>query len=287
MNYTQEDLLHLMGIVKKLAKKYTSNDSSSITYTTTKMLMEAVQYTISLSLMNDDMNVRVYNEAFDYEKLYTIGQSKLQELLADTLEQYQQFLESFDDFGICNYRQTVVDGLSAFFLHYNVQYRPHDHLLTLDYPILHDDIDLNGILRIKHYLHGILLENKVLTLHPREDIIQRIASSTPTRYTYFMDNICYPVLLNILSSLLIQKPIDTLQMTSKDIDQLDLYLATCTYDQLIDQLTLHLSEVLNALDITKSFNYFKPVIGDFAIRLMHSYNHSNSSVDIFFPTHFS
>ncbi len=287
MNYSQEELLQLMTIVKKLAKKYTGNDSSSITYNTTQMLMEAVQYTISLSFMNDHADISIYKGTLDYEKLYTIGKETLQELFRDALDDYQRLLEDFDDFGISNYRHTIVDGLSAFFLHYDFHYRPQDHLLTLDYPIINDDIHQSGILRIKHYLRGIILENKILQLYPREDIIQRIASSTPTEYPYFMDNICYPVLLNILSSLLIEKPIDTLQMTDKDIDQLNLYLSTCTYDELIHTLDMHLKKLLKFLDIMESFDYFKPVVRDYGVRLMHSYNQSNSSIDIFFPTHFS
>ncbi len=91
----------------------------------------------------------------------------------------------------------------------------------------------------------------------------------------------------MLSSLLIDKPIDTLQMTLKDIDQLNNYLSTCTYDELILTLNMHLEKLLKVLDIMESFDYFKPIVRDFAARLMHSYNQSNSSIDIFFPTHFS
>lgn len=287
MDYSQEDLLHLMGIVKNLAKKYTGNDSSSITYNTAQMLMEAVQYTISINLMSNHADINLYKGTLEYEKLYSMGKEKLNELFRDALEDYQRLLEDFDDFGISNYRHTVVDGLSAFFLHYDFHYRPQDHLLTLDYPIINDDIHQSGILRIKHYLRGIILENKILKLYPREDIIQRITNSTPMGHPYFMDNICSPVLLNMLSSLLIEKPIDTLQMTLKDIDQLNLYLSTCTYDELIHTLDMHLKKLLKVLDIMESFDYFKPVTGDYGARLMHSYNQSNSSIDIFFPTHFS
>lgn len=287
MDYSQEDLLHLMGIVKNLAKKYTGNDSSSITYNTAQMLMEAVQYTISINLMSNHADINLYKGTLEYEKLYSMGKEKLNELFRDALEDYQRLLEDFDDFGISNYRHTVVDGLSAFFLHYDFHYRPQDHLLTLDYPIINDDIHQSGILRIKHYLRGIILENKILKLYPREVIIQRITNSTPMGHPYFMDNICYPVLLNMLSSLLIDKPIDTLQMTLKDIDQLNHYLSTCTYDELIRTLDMHLKKLLKALDIMESFDYFKPVTGDYGARLMHSYNQSNSSIDIFFPTHFS
>jgi len=272
LEYSYEEQLSMIHLVEQLARKYTSGDSSSIRYETAQTLLEAVQYTIKLSFnYSSNDNSHLLNTS-NIDTLYETGKQILQTLIKESLDNYLLLMENFDDYGISNYKNTVVEGLKAFFSVYDYQFQPQNHILTLDYPLLNDQHNYSGILRIKHYIEGIMLESEFLKYFPREFIQSRIKGTMPVGQPIFMDNLCYPVLLSVISSLLISKPIDTFRFTHRDIEQLRLLLSTLNKETLEISLQEKLLQVLNILNQKVAYPYFEPSMHDFSIRLMTSYN---------------
>lgn len=76
----------ILPLVIQLSKRYTSNESSSITYRTAEMLMEAV--------------------------LYSQGKKCIQEKLAMIKQIYEVIVSDFDDYG-CLIRMVFLDAICS------------------------------------------------------------------------------------------------------------------------------------------------------------------------------
>lgn len=192
--YAMEELLPL---VQKLVEKYTSKESSSVTYEKAQQLMEAVIYCI--------------NQSIDSEAVMAVGQDKppadllykegYQRVLAKTRlakDIYDGLIENFEDYGCKNYRDTIIKGMPAFFMKYDARFAPQDHLLTLDYPLMADDrqeaLNLCGIDLIIFYLQCIRKEQRFLTKFEPEAIRQLLRSIQPEYEELYLDNICEPII---------------------------------------------------------------------------------------------
>lgn len=101
---------------------------------------------------------------------------------------------------------TIMKGMPAFFLHYNPKFKPQDHILTLDYPLLLDNSELCGIDRIYDYLLKIRLEQRFLEKLPTENI-RRCLMDYSAAYEELFFNVCQVVLQYILKCMLAEKPL--------------------------------------------------------------------------------
>lgn len=103
--YSMEDLL---PIVAKLAKEFTGNESSSVTYERARQLMEAVLYCMS-HFETGDLALSSSN-LLPAEEIYRLGLDALIEKVKSTQNKYNRLMEFFDHYGNKNYRDTVEKG---------------------------------------------------------------------------------------------------------------------------------------------------------------------------------
>lgn len=165
MQYEMEELL---PIVAELAAKYTSKESSSVTYEKAEQLMQAVIYTIEELRFSEGDALRTDYSAAD---AYQMGYEILCRRVIKCQETYNGMIESFDSYGNEFYEDTVVKGLPQFFLYYDVRFCPQDHILTLDYLTRDFDVKLSGIDQITAYLDSIVEEQKFLHRFSRESVL--------------------------------------------------------------------------------------------------------------------
>ena len=147
--YSMEDLL---PIVAKLAKEFTGNESSSVTYERARQLMEAVLYCMS-HFETGDLALSSSN-LLPAEEIYRLGLDALIEKVKSTQNKYNRLMEFFDHYGNKNYRDTVEKALPGFFLYYDVKFAPTDPIITMDYPVFKMDMNLQGIDRIRQICHN-------------------------------------------------------------------------------------------------------------------------------------
>ena len=166
MQYEMEELI---PIVAGLAEKYTGKESSSVTYEKAEQLMQAVIYTID-ELRYSDNEYAVVSD-MSAVKAYETGYDILCRRVSRCQKTYNEMIGSFDPYGNRFYYDTVVKGLPKFFLYYDVQFNPQDHILTLDYITGDFDVNLYGIDQIAAYLESIITEQKFLGRFPRQYII--------------------------------------------------------------------------------------------------------------------
>ena len=162
MDYEMEELVPIVG---KLAEKYTSHESTSITYEKAEQLMGAVLYCIH-ELWESSGNAPSLNKKLSAQRAYEMGAAYVREKTGKALDLYNRILPEF-----CHYENkclydTFVKGIPEFFKWYDIQFEPQNTILTLDYPLLKDISEYTGIDKIFEFIKSIGLEQKFLKLFP-------------------------------------------------------------------------------------------------------------------------
>ena len=202
---TGYQLEELIELVAKLSNQYVSAESSSVTYETAQRLMDAVIYTIrSQNQIIDD--TAVMSKLPTAKKAYEAGNMLLKEKVIHTMKRYNDMVGDFDDYHNHCLKDTVIKGMPEFFKWYDLKYNPQNTLLTLDYPILKDLSQLEGIWRIEAYLDCIELEQLFLNKFDKALVIE-ILSTYDASYRLMIDNLCEIVYEDVICHLLAEKPI--------------------------------------------------------------------------------
>ncbi|MCD8170737.1 MAG: DUF6179 domain-containing protein [Clostridiales bacterium] len=198
MNYQIEQLLPLAA---ELADRYTSKESSSVTYETAGALMEAVLYCMK-ECGNEGNAVISPGHMPGAREIYRRGAGLVMEKARRARVLYDAIIRDFEDYGCMNYRDTIQKGMPEFFLHYDPVFAPGRHILSLDYPLLCGNPPLCGVDLIFGYLKGIWTEMQFLNrFHP--DAVRRILSQISPEYKeLYLDNLCSPVLLHVVGCVL-------------------------------------------------------------------------------------
>ncbi|MDD6327207.1 MAG: DUF6179 domain-containing protein [Lachnospiraceae bacterium] len=210
MKYEMEEFV---PIVAKLAEQYTSKESTSITYEAAGQLMEAVQYCIREATAEDGfvfedatmhMNLPEQNKTPSAALMYEKGLECVKNKAKKALDLYNAMLPGFSYYENICLKDTIVKGMSQFFLWYDVKFNPQNTILTLDYPILVDLSDFCGIDKIYNYLKCIELEQIFLNKNPYQYVME-ILEKYNKGYRQMIDNICEIVLTDMLLRVIKQK----------------------------------------------------------------------------------
>ncbi len=190
MNYSMEDLIPVAG---SLIKKYGGYEHSSVTYEKAEQLMGAVIYCINEYEAENDNSflpeVRV--SAFDaYHAGYECAMRKAKKAVA----LYNQTAAIFHSYRLRCLSDTFRKGMPEFFRHYDLRFHPQDTILTLDYPVLENLQDRDGIDRIYEYLRCICLEQKFL-MRISCDEVTGCLREYHDHYEGLFENVCHIFLL--------------------------------------------------------------------------------------------
>lgn len=218
MDYNMEELLPL---ITWLTDKYTSKESTSVPYETAQMLMEAVLYCM-------DQNREQYPLAAEGRKptvrvLYERGYDIVLQKVYTAKELHEQIMVDFEDYGCINYRETVQQGMPAFFINYEPRFQPQNHLLTMDYPLIRGNPDMSGVNLILEYLRGIGHEQQFLNCFPRSAVVNLLESIVPEYEELYLDNICQAVLLRAIECFIAECPVRNLTLDRSSADEIGLF----------------------------------------------------------------
>ena len=211
MEYEIEELV---PIVATLAEKYTSKESSSITYEKAQQLMEAVLYCIREAGQTEQYSLIKAGE-ISAQKMYEIGVFCVEEKVKEALKLYNEMISEFSSYGNECLYDTVIKGLPEFFKWYDFHYEPQNTILTLDYPILKDISEYTGIDKIFEYILCIRLEQKFLSRFSEAFVI-KILSKYDGQYRQMIDNICEIVLMDLIAHIMLEKPLSELCFESEE-----------------------------------------------------------------------
>lgn len=286
MKYRNYNMQDLYPIIAGLAEKYTSGDSSAVTYERVRQLMGAVIYcmeeyekgqsSISASsdqrqncpLFENKQNTRIIPEQeIPAQTAYERGCQMLLDKINRTRRQYNSLVTEFEAYGNQNYHDTVRKAIPAFFRYYDAQFAPQETIITMDYPVL---ISLNresGIDAIEKYVYCIFLEQKFLKNLP-ENYIRTILFTFRKDYKNRLFNISSVILRSLLGSLMTGKKLDT-QADAEDYENLAFQVSEWSRDELKDCLTGLLGRLIRDKyeDDTELFEYLAEDLKDFATEL--------------------
>lgn len=211
MDYEMEELVPIVG---KLAEKYTSHESTSITYEKAEQLMGAVLYCIH-ELWESSGNAPSLNKKLSAQRAYEMGAAYVREKTGKALDLYNRILPEF-----CHYENkclydTFVKGIPEFFKWYDIQFEPQNTILTLDYPLLKDISEYTGIDKIFEFIKSIGLEQKFLKLFPAGYVIN-ILSKDNRNWQESMDNICEIVFIHVIGHIMLGKSLTVIELKETD-----------------------------------------------------------------------
>ena len=222
MNFKTEDLLPLVG---ELAAKYTSKESTSITYEKARQLMEAVLYCIQEyeDQHSEEGGLVTRGDFTDAKNAYNMGYEMVVQKTKDTKIQYNEMMEEFHSYGNRCYYETFVKGLPGFFLYYDFRFQPQNHILTLDYPVLLPMGNLCGINAIQVYVNCVSLEQVFLRKLP-EEYIRYVLTAYSRDCDELIINVAAITVRNILGGWIAGKEINTRGYTKKEQERVKAFV---------------------------------------------------------------
>lgn len=275
MQYEMEELIPILA---GLSEKYTSKESSSISYETARQLLGAIEYCIQEIRLGDTEGILVLEKqnklpAKDaYERGYQLVIDKVKKVN----EIYCDNIDSFSDYGNSNLADTVRKGIPGFLLHYDVRFRPQDHILTMDYPVLNQSEfeNLCGVDVIYEYINAICIEQQFLHCFS-EQFIRNLLRRYHSDYENMFFNISFPVLVYVLSCGMIKKNMEDCTWTKSDEKAMMEYCSQLSSEDLKKQirtLLLGMMEYLH-LPIETHYRYFFHGMEEFVILLKRAMEH--------------
>ena len=266
MEYQLEELLPAAA---GLTEKYTSKESSSVTYETAQMLMEAVIYCISLCEESYGGALRS-KKGLRAEEAYSIGYVKVIEKAHEAKAVYDRLILDFEDYGCSNYRDTLVSGMSQFFLHYDARFCPQNHILTLDYPTMNRYGGKSGIRLIYEYLCDAEREQRFLKCFDSHTITALISHVEKKQDVDYMENLCSLVLLQSLGCLISKKQLTDLIMSGTETEEVRRYFSGDPIETIGDKLQEMIGYIVQRAGMEPWKEYFQREGREFAVRIFHA-----------------
>lgn len=264
MDYEMEELVPIVG---KLAEKYTSHESTSITYEKAEQLMGAVLYCIH-ELWESSGNAPSLNKKLSAQRAYEMGAAYVRDKTGKALDLYNRILPEF-----CHYENkclydTFVKGIPEFFKWYDIQFEPQNTILTLDYPLLKDISEYTGIDKIFEFIKAIGLEQKFLKLFPAGYVIN-ILSKDNRNWQESMDNICEIVFIHVIGHIILGKSLTVIELEEDDYSYMQKIFKQATLEDIKKQLTTALEIFIKNYyeNDRELLNYLSGAISGIVVRL--------------------
>lgn len=226
--YGMEELLPVLAV---LTRKFTSGESSSVSYERARHLMEGIRYTISIYEKEGNL---VGGKKPEATEAWRIGQELLNRRRQEVKERYYTLCSTFLDYGNRNLRDTFGMALPGFLERYDLKYAPQETIITMDYPVLSKSSGLTGILAIEQYLEAIAAEQSFLQRFP-EEYVKGILIRFQKDYQSQFFNLGRIVLRHLLGCMLIGKCLGEMSV-EKDYIELRGLVEQSTEEDLRKQL---------------------------------------------------
>jgi len=262
MDYSMEELLPLMTW---LTDKYTSKESTSVPYEKAQMLMTAIMY----CLAENQAQYPVANQGKQpaVREMYERGYDIVIQKVYQAKELYGQIMAEFEDYGCRNYRDTVQNGIPAFFINYDPRFQPQDHLLTIDYPLISRNPDLCGADLILEYLTGIREEQLFLNCFDRQDVVRLLESIVPDYQELYFDNIADAALLRTVECFIAECPVRELVLNGGAGEEIRQYFEGDSIQDTQRKIMQIIRIIMQQFHLDGG--YFEKAGPDYAVRLWH------------------
>lgn len=265
----EASLEELLPLVRDLTESYTGKESTSVTYETANMLMEAILYCLEEGETDSSLPMAPGGHS-QAKNRYDFGYQLVLKKTVQAKLLYEDIIKDFDSYGNLACYDTVVKGMPEFFLRYDPKFQPQNHPLTLDYPILTRMETLRGVDAIWVYLNGVKAETVFLGALPREYVVN-ILESRYDNYKEDIMNLTVPILQNLLGFGMAEVPFCPRLLGEAELEKITCKTAGLELPRLEDMLEGNLKDLL-AYGFPQEeylFPYLSQHIHDFAVELKH------------------
>ena len=255
----QEDLEHIqsqiMALLAESIVKYTGGDSTSVRTETAQRIMMSVLYTLDAFLKNlgPPEDAVAFIIAGSIKEIYAGGLELLEAAFADTKQMYQEVVQN--KLGIPNAAyQLTIDDLDRFFSHYDMRFNAQDTIASIDYPLLFDDQEVQGVFYIKQYLEKLALETEFCRLFSTQDINKLLFNYGRVYridYRESLINVFEIMLNNAVFSVMAGNSASILSIKHSQCDYLENKLKSMDYEQCSALVSASMGALLGELQIEK------------------------------------
>lgn len=262
----EKEMMEALPIVAELSRKYTSGESTSVSYETANRLMGAVLYCVNEYETGDTLPMRQVDVSL--REKYEIGRIRLLQKIEDCRIRYNELMIHFDAYGNHNYEDTVTKAILGFFVHYDPVFYPQNTMITCDYPTIVpvSGGEQMGIDLIDRYLSYIELEQNFLRKF-QDDFICDLLYRSDHDYKNQFYNISAVVFGSLLGCMMIGK--NVMEKRDNAYEQLFEIIQRNTFEKIRNRLdktsmSLFHSRYENAVELHQ---YFQNEITELAVRL--------------------
>lgn len=263
ITYKMEELL---PIVAQLSRKYTSAESTSVSYEKAQQLMEAVLYCIR-ELEQTQKNLPANQNIVSPDEAYQLGLEAVMHKAKETQKKYNELINIFCDYGNENLRDTVTKAVFGFFKFYDPVFAPQDTIITMDYPVLDFKQELQGIDAIAAYVEAIYTEQLFLQKMPK-DYVRNVLQQFHPNYQKQFFNISSILIRHVLGDMMIEKRMGVAAV-QEDYQTLFDFLQKKSIKELQNTLYHYLQTLIQSQydGDEKIEKYFQKEIPEFSIQL--------------------
>lgn len=251
-----EELLNmqeeLAALLKELIVKYTGKLCSSVKEDTAIKLLNSILYSIdAYENYNQNKNSLIKADISLKEK-YDSGLEIIKINLEESKMLFDEIKASKLEIPLAAYNDTIDDGLPQFFKYYDILFAAQDNIITIDYPLLFDDMSLTGIFRIKQYLEKLNIETSFCNLFDGSTI-RKILSYYGKKYHIDYKNTPFNVFEIIINqcifSVLTGKFSNALTISKLQFENINKKLSGKNKEQIIQIIDNAFVNLINLLDI--------------------------------------
>ncbi len=168
----------LMFLLRDLILRHTKDESTSVKVETAQSLLLSILYSIDtyISSFPNPEDALACLEADQLKETYEKGLALVVSCVANTKNLYQEIKDRKLNVPIKAYHSTIDEALTDFFKNYNELFGAQDTMASIDYPLLFDDMRIQGVFYIKQYLETLAIETQFCSLFPKEDVAKLLAN---------------------------------------------------------------------------------------------------------------
>lgn len=265
----------LLGLLSKQIQKFTFGESSSVTEESAANLLKSICFSISMALKSQS-NVIVASELLEHEsieELFNKGNEVIRYYFEDAKSIWIKIKSEGPKINNLAYKDTVFKGIKEFFDWYDNRFSAHEINGSLDYPLSHDEMDLNGIEYIHEYLTHLDMENILCSRYDAHNLDSLMRGYSK----YFREdllNVFELVLSNLLGRRMLGYNLQELDISEEDREWLLIQLKKTDEMELVKKMEEAFYEVLSFMKVESqdTIEYFKITLKNIISRVKHNIN---------------
>ncbi len=270
----QQDILL---ILKELIQKYTEGKSSSVKVETAESIQASILYTIdcSLTICSSPAESLEIIQQKKMNEIYKHGIKIIEKNIVDSEKLYNEIKNHRLNIPLEVYNLTIDQALPDFFTKYDLKYRADNTMTMIDYPLVFDDMKVQGVSYIKNYLDTFLLETTFCNFFDINDIKNLLV-----KYGYLYDieykesliNVFELVLNNSIFSSLLNNNVSSLEISISKYNMLVELFKETPPEEISILIKNSIKKIIQNLDIQnkKLTLYMKNYIPVFMSRLLNT-----------------